>query len=153
VNINFLRPAPGESRILFGGMTGSHTNSLPDFGARLLRRFQKIMPDFAGIRLAHVWTGQCAGTFDFMPHLAQRGRVWFAAGYNFAGVPMGTYLGMKLAHRIVGSKQGETVFEEKAFPTKAFYRGNPWFVPAAMRYFDLNDFIKARLPGAVKVAS
>lgn len=150
MNINFLRPAPGESRILFGGMTGSHTNSLPDFGNRLLQRFQKIMPDFAGVGLAHVWTGQCAGTFDFMPHLAQRGRVWFAGGYNFAGVPMGTYLGMKLAHRIAGSKRGDTVFEEKAFPTMAVYRGNPWFVPVAMRYFDLNDFIKARLPGAGK---
>lgn len=146
MNINFLRPAPGENRILFGGMTGTNTTSLRDLGKRLLRRFQKIMPDFAGLRLAHVWTGQCAGTFDFMPHLARRGRVWFAGGYNFAGVPMGTYLGMKLAHGIAGSPLGKTVFEEKAFPTVPFYRGNPWFVPAAMRYFDLNDLLKAHWP-------
>lgn len=150
MNINFLRPAPGENRILFGGMTGARTNSLRHFGERLLRRFRKLMPDFDDIRLAHVWTGQCAGTFDFMPHLARRGRVWFAAGYNFAGVPMGTYLGMKLAHRIAESAEGETVFAEKAFPTHALYRGNPWFVPAAMRYFDLNDLLKARLPQGIR---
>jgi hypothetical protein len=52
---------------------------------------------------------------------------------------MGTYLGAKAAHRILGNADGATVFAERDFPTMPFYAGNPWFVPAVMRWYGLRD--------------
>ena len=65
--------------------------------------------------------------------------IWYALGYNFAGVPMGSYLGEKLAQKILGQPEGKTAFDIAPFPTRPFYRGNPWFVPLAMRWFRRQD--------------
>ena len=70
----------------------------------------KLLPDLAGVRLSRVWKGQCAGTFDFMPHVGRHEGLWYAMGYNFAGVPMGSYLGLKLAQQILGKAEGASVF-------------------------------------------
>jgi glycine/D-amino acid oxidase-like deaminating enzyme len=48
-----------------------------------------------------VWTGRCAGTFDMYPHLGSHQGIHYALGYCFAGVPMGTWFGIKAAHRIL----------------------------------------------------
>jgi hypothetical protein len=70
-----------------------------------------------------------------MPHIGQAEGIWYAIGYNFAGVPMGSYLGRKIAEKILGLPAGRTAFDIAPFPTQALYGGNPWFVPLAMRWF------------------
>ena len=50
-------------------------------------------------RSTHVWTGRCAGTRDLYPHIGIEEGIHYALGYCFAGVPMGTYFGIKLARR------------------------------------------------------
>lgn len=144
VNINFIRPAPDQRKILFGGLTGGPAPDLRDKGTQLHAMIRNLLPDLEHTRLSRVWTGQCAGTFDFMPHIGRRDGLWHALGYNFAGVPMGSYLGHKLAMKIMGKPEGDTVFGETPFPTMPFYRGNPWFVPLAMRWFDWKDARLAR---------
>jgi glycine/D-amino acid oxidase-like deaminating enzyme len=144
VNINFVRPAPDQRKILFGGLTGSKPRDLRDMGLRLHAMIGRLMPDLAHVRLSRVWKGQCAGTFDFMPHIGRHDGLWYALGYNFAGVPMGSYLGLKLAQQILGKAEGASVFGTTRFPTLPFYGGNPWFVPLAMRWFDWKDARLAR---------
>jgi glycine/D-amino acid oxidase-like deaminating enzyme len=144
VNINFIRPAPDSRKILFGGLTGGPAKDLRDKGVQMHAMIRTLLPDLEHTRLSRVWTGQCAGTFDFMPHIGRRDGLWHALGYNFAGVPMGSYLGHKLAMKIMGKPEGDTVFGETPFPTLPFYRGNPWFVPLAMRWFDWKDARLAR---------
>ncbi len=144
VNINFIRPAPDQRKILFGGQTGSKPRDLRDMGQRLHAMVSKLLPDLANVRLSRVWKGQCAGTFDFMPHIGRHDGLWYALGYNFAGVPMGSYLGLKLAQQILGKDEGASVFGTTPFPTLPFYGGNPWFVPLAMRWFDWKDARFAR---------
>jgi glycine/D-amino acid oxidase-like deaminating enzyme len=144
VNINFIRPAPDQRKILFGGLTGSRPRDLRDMGQRLHALISKLLPDLANVRLSRVWRGQCAGTFDFMPHIGRHDGLWYALGYNFAGVPMGSYLGLKLAQQILGKAEGASVFGTTPFPTLPFYGGNPWFVPLAMRWFDWKDARFAR---------
>lgn len=139
MNINYIRQAPDGSRLVFGGLTGENMPSASTIAPRLRDILGRILPDIAGIRLSHAWTGKCAGTFDFMPHIGVNNGIHYALGYNFAGVPMGTYLGKKVALKILGAADGATVFERKAPPTLPFYRGRPWFVPLAMRYFDWHD--------------
>ena len=74
-----------------------------------------------------------------MPHIGGRAGVWYGMGYNFAGLPMGSYFGLKIAEKILGRPTGKTVFDTARFPTIPLYGGNPWFVPLAMRYFERAD--------------
>jgi len=138
VNIDFIRPAPDAPRFLFGGATGSNLPSLEAIAERLSAILVCIFPDLRGTRLSHIWTGQCAGTFDLMPHMGRHDGIWYGLGYNFAGVPMGTFLGRQIARRILGDPDATTAFERPP-PTLPFYTGNPWFVPLAMRWFDWHD--------------
>lgn len=139
VNIDFFRPAPDSPRLIFGGATGCGLSGIEPIAERLHGILSRVLPDLADVKLSHVWTGQCAGTIDMMPHIGRRDGAWYAMGYNYAGVPMGTYLGMKIADQILGRPDGETIFSKAPFPTLPFYRGTPWFVPWAMRYFDWHD--------------
>jgi glycine/D-amino acid oxidase-like deaminating enzyme len=138
-NIDFFRPAPDSPRILFGGATGSGMTEFGDIAERLHGILARILPQLENTKLSHVWTGFCAGTFDLMPHIGGRDHVWHGLGYNFAGIPMGTHFGMKLAQMILGRPEGKSVFADAPFPTLPLYSGNPWFVPLAMRYFDWKD--------------
>ncbi|WP_119460047.1 NAD(P)/FAD-dependent oxidoreductase [Rhodospirillaceae bacterium SYSU D60014] len=140
---NFVRRSPDGERLLFGGLTGRRTDGLWPMAARLQALLERTLPDLKGVKLSHAWTGLCAGTFDFWPHVGARDGLHFAMGYNFAGVPMGTYLGQKVALKILGSPEARTVFD-RPFPTVPLYTGNPWFVPQVMRVFNWLDRWDAR---------
>jgi glycine/D-amino acid oxidase-like deaminating enzyme len=139
LDIDFVRPAPDTSRLLFGGATANGLQDPEKIAALLHRRLARILPDMADVKVSHVWTGQCAGTFDMMPHIGCHDGIWYGLGYNFAGVPMGSYFGATIAKRILGEPAGARSFESKSFPTMPLYRGNPWFLPLAMSYFAWQD--------------
>lgn len=144
LDIDFFRPAPDSPRLLFGGATANGLEDPAAIAALLHRRLARALPDLADVKLSHVWTGQCAGTFDMMPHIGCHDGIWYGMGYNFAGVPMGSFFGLKIAQRILGLPAPASAFEAAAFPTLPFYRGNPWFLPIAMRYFAWKDARLAR---------
>jgi len=138
-NIDFMRRSPDGSRILFGGCTGNGETDPLVMAGVLQARLDRLLPDLAGVSLSRAWTGRCAGTFDLWPHLGSHQGITYAMGYCFAGVPMGTYLGMKAARRILGAGDAATVFADRPFPTVPLYAGNPWFVPWVMRAWDWQD--------------
>jgi glycine/D-amino acid oxidase-like deaminating enzyme len=138
-NIDFFRPAPDSRRLLFGGGTGIARGDDAAIARFLHGILRRVFPQLARVKLSHAWTGFCAGTFDLMPHVGGREHVWYGLGYNFAGIPMGTHFGGKLAAMILGKEEGRSAFAETPFPTLPLYSGNPWFVPLAMRYFDWKD--------------
>ncbi|MBM3520168.1 MAG: FAD-binding oxidoreductase [Alphaproteobacteria bacterium] len=138
-NVDWMRRVPGEpTRIVFGGLTGSRDQDLPIMAERLRLRLFRIFPDLGDLRFDAIWTGKCGGTFDLYPHIGRHDGIHFAVGYCFAGVPMGTLFGIKLARRILGASGGESAFE-RPLPTMPFYWGNPWFVPAAIRWMGRHD--------------
>ena len=139
MDVTYIRPAPDGSRILFGGLTGRRMPALPAVAPLLRNLLARVLPDLRDVHLSHAWTGKCAGSFDFMPHLGVAEGIHYALGYNFAGVPMGTWLGRKVALRILGSPEGASAFERHPPPTLPLYGGNPWFVPLAMKYFVWHD--------------
>jgi glycine/D-amino acid oxidase-like deaminating enzyme len=145
-NIDFFRPAPDGNRILFGGATAGGMQSADDIALKMYAIMGRTLPDLQDVKLSHVWTGFCAGTFDLMPHAGGRDGLWHAMGYNFAGVTMGSYLGHKIGLQILGDADGQTVFSQDKFPTLPLYRGKPWFLSAAMQYFDWKDRKTARTP-------
>jgi glycine/D-amino acid oxidase-like deaminating enzyme len=144
LDIDFFRPAPDSPRLLFGGATANGLEDPAAIAALLHARLARALPDLADVKLSHVWTGQCAGTFDMMPHIGCHDGIWYGMGYNFAGVPMGSFFGLKIAQRILGLPAPPSAFESAAFPTLPLYRGNPWFLPLAMRYFAWKDASLAR---------
>lgn len=144
LDIDFFRPAPDSPRLLFGGATANGLQDPRAIAALLHGRLRRALPDLADVRLSHVWTGQCAGTFDMMPHIGCHDGIWHGMGYNFAGVPMGSFFGLKIAQRILDMPDGASAFESAAFPSLPLYRGNPWFLPLAMRYFAWKDAKLAR---------
>jgi glycine/D-amino acid oxidase-like deaminating enzyme len=146
MNIDFFRPAPDGSRLLFGGATGSGARDTATIAMKLHARLIRVYPELVDTKFSHIWTGRCAGTFDMMPHIGRRDGVWFGMGYNFAGVPMASYFGEKIANQILGHPEGRTIFEQAPFRTIPFYNGNPWFVPYLMRLFAWQDRRKAARP-------
>ena len=122
----FHAPLPDGSRILFGGRTGNGETDPLVMAGVLQARLDRLLPDLAQVSLARAWTGRCAGTFDLWPHLGTHEGITYAMGYCFAGVPMGTYLGMKAARRIMGTDNAGTVFADRPFPTMPLYRGRSW---------------------------
>ena len=107
-------------------------------GERLHKRLLRVFPDLGGLHFDHVWTGKCGGTFDITPRIGCHEGVHYGSGYCFAGVPMGTLFGKKIARRILGEKGGESVFDTEP-PAKFWYRGNAWFVPHALKWMSRND--------------
>jgi len=105
---------------------------------------RRVFPQIADVRFSNVWSGLCAGTFDMMPHLGGQDGLWYGMGYNFAGVPMGTYFGGKLAEHVLDPSAAPSIFAQQSFGTMPFYNGNPWFVPMVMRFFDWQDKRLAR---------
>lgn len=138
-NIDFFRPAPDSARLMFGGDTGANMAPAGELAARMHAILVRTFPQMEGVRISNVWTGKCAGTFDMMPHLGCHDGVWHGMGYNFAGVPMGTYFGEKIAQQILHPSSEPSVFMNAPEATMPFYNGSPWFVPLAMRYFDWQD--------------
>ena len=138
-NLTYWRRAPDQDRLLLGWRTGSPTRDLKAKARRLKARMDQILPDPEGTRLAHVWTGQCAATFDMWPHIGSHDGMHYGAGYCFAGVPMGSWFGHKLAQRILRANDAGTAFDAEGFPTRFYYRGWPWFRPLAVAKFDWED--------------
>jgi glycine/D-amino acid oxidase-like deaminating enzyme len=131
-DLDFLRRSADGKRLLFGGLTGTASEDLPAMAGRLRTRLLRILPQLGDVKLSHAWTGHCAASFDLYPHIGKVDGIHYAMGYCFAGLPAGTYFGHKTALGILGSAEAKTVFDGRPFPTKWFYRGKPWFVPAIM---------------------
>ncbi len=131
-DIDFLRRSADGKHLLFGGLTGTASDDLYGMADRLRARLLRILPQLDGVKLSHAWSGYCAATFDLYPHVGKVEGIHYAMGYCFAGLPAGTYLGHKTALGILGVANSKTVFEDRPFPSKWYYRGRPWFVPAIM---------------------
>jgi len=139
-DVDFIRRSPDDSRILFGGNTGVIGADLHRMAEALRQKLRRMLPRLGDVALAHCWTGRCAGTRDLYPHIGVEDGIHYAVGYCFAGVPMGTHFGRILASRILGRGDAQSVFWQRPFAAIPFYRGNPWFVPYAMRWYARHDW-------------
>jgi glycine/D-amino acid oxidase-like deaminating enzyme len=135
----FVRPSPDGTRILFGGHTGRRVRDLKRMAELLRHSLVRLLPDLGGVAVSHVWTGRCAGTRDLYPHIGSRGRVHHAVGYCFAGVPMGTHFGRKLAARLLGRNSGATAFDDLPLRPVPAYALAARATPAILRWWEWRD--------------
>jgi glycine/D-amino acid oxidase-like deaminating enzyme len=137
---NYYRPSPDGTRIIFGGRRGAHTDNELKKCANLYQNLVEIFPELEGVRLTHTWWGYTGYTFDFLPHLTLNDGIHYATGFCGSGVVWAPWLGRKAANMILGvDDEAQSTLARTDFPTRAFYNGNPWFMPAVFRWYGLKD--------------
>ena len=137
--IVYFRPSPDGRRILFGGRAAARETDPTRCVPRLHAMMMEIFPQLARVRVSHAWMGFVGYTFDTMPHLGEHDGLFYCMGYCGQGIPSATYYGRKIGLTIAGRSGGETALAGLAFPTRPYYTGNPWFLPAAVLGYRLRD--------------
>ncbi len=131
----YYRRSPDGRRILFGGRAALHAIDPKRAGRRLYRYLIGLMPDLDGVGITHSWTGHIAYTRRDMPHLGVRDGIHYALGYCGSGVAMAPYLGYRIAHKVLGTTEGDTAFDGVDFPAVPFLAGDRRMLPLLDLYF------------------
>lgn len=143
--MQYARVAPDGSRLVYGAMTGEAHRDLRGVAVTLRERLRALFPQVGSVRLSHVWTGHCAGTFDHFPHRGQHAGMHYAMGYCFgAGMPFGTWLGDAVARGILG-QPAATPLDAPEMPSHPLYWGKAWFLPLHLRlqgWLDWKDGVR-----------
>ena len=140
----YYRPSPDRRRILFGGRPAYTEISPQESARRLASHLHTLFPALESVALSHSWFGMIAYTFDRVPHVGTIDGYHYAGGCCGSGVVMATWLGNKVAHRILGSAEGATAFAEIAHPTHPLYHGRPWFLPLVQAWYQAADLWERR---------
>ena len=137
----YYRSSPDRRRLLFGGRVALAETDPGTSGPKLHAIMSAIFPELGAARISHSWMGFVAYTFDHLPHLGVHDGLHFAMGYCGTGVAMASWLGHKVALKVLGAPEGVTAFDDLAFQTRPFYRGTPWFLAGAVLYYRLRDHL------------
>lgn len=135
---HYLRPTPDGKRLLLGGRYGGTPAKAATGMSAIKKHFDQIFPELKGVEITHSWDGFTAFTRDFLPHMGVDNGIHYAMGFCGSGTVWGTWLGHKIALKILGSPQSQTMFDTPA-PGIPFYRGKPWFLAPAMGWFAMQD--------------
>ena len=137
--VYYYRASPDNRRLVFGGRVSHGETDLKLSARRLHAAMTGVFPELAGIAVSHSWMGFVAYSFDELPHIGNREGVHYAMGYCGSGVGMASYLGMRLGERVVDATRGATALDPVSYPTRPFYTGRPWFLPAAVWLYRMQD--------------
>ncbi|MFT5218795.1 MAG: glycine/D-amino acid oxidase-like deaminating enzyme [Planctomycetota bacterium] len=142
--VPYYRPSPDGTRMIFGGRAFDSADKPAVYSQDLHRLMTRIFPQLQGSKISHAWSGTVAYTFDHAPHIGQimQGKmagVRYAMGYCGSGVGRATWFGRKAALKILNDPDGSTPLDELNFDSRPLYSGNPWFMPAILRWHSLMD--------------
>ncbi len=137
--VYYYRPSPDRKRIVFGGRVSASETNPKISGPRLYKEMCRIFPELANYKISHSWMGTVAYTFDETAHTGSHKGLHYSLGYCGSGVSMSSYLGMRLGQKVLGKAEGKTPFDDLPFPTRPFYTGNPWFLPATVKMYQWRD--------------
>lgn len=137
--VYYYRPSPDGTRVVFGGRVAARDIPVAQTAARLRDKMCQIFPELHDYGLTHCWSGTVAYTFDELPHIGCHDGVHYALGYCGSGVAMSSYLGAKIGQQVLGLEAGRTAFDGLIPPTRPFYTGRPWFLPAAVSWYKWQD--------------
>ncbi|HSG45694.1 MAG TPA: FAD-binding oxidoreductase [Anaerolineales bacterium] len=138
--LNYFRMTP-DGRMLWGGRNNLSTTldlhkSAEILHAQLIHTF----PQLKKTPITHSWTGQLGLTFDLMPNIGVEDGVHYAFGYGGHGLHTALYLGREIARLITGEIKSSP-YMEIPHQTYFFYRNKPWFLPFAVAYYRVRDWI------------
>ncbi len=148
--VYYYRTSPDRTRILFGGRVSAKETDPSVSGPKLHADMCRIFPQLASYGFSNSWTGTVGYTFDELPHIGVHDGMHYAMGYCGTGVSLASYLGMRVGQKILGKAAGKTALDGLPFPTRPLYRGNPWFLPAAVTWYRWIDKIQYRQASRMK---
>ncbi|MER9249506.1 FAD-binding oxidoreductase [Mesorhizobium sp. M0590] len=136
----YYRPSPDGKRILLGGRDSSRVGD-PAAPKLLLRKgLVNLFPELENVRLSHCWFGNVAMNRDMLPRIFEKDGVVYATGFCGSGVVWAPWIGMRAAHKLMGhGEQSRTAFDFRPPSAVPLYRGNPWFMPAIIQGYRLQD--------------
>ncbi len=138
----YFRRSPDGRRLLFGGRVSvfesDPVRSLPALRQEMLR----IFPELEDLRISHTWMGFVGYSFDNLPHLGKQDGIHYAMGYCGSGICLASYFGNRIGLQLLGKPEGNSAFDEPRFQTRPLYRGKPWFLASAVRYYQLLDRLR-----------
>jgi len=138
----YYRPSPDGKRILLGGRDSSRVGD-PVAPVLFLRNgLVNLFPELQNVRLSHNWFGNVAMNRDMIPRIFEKDGVVYATGFCGSGVVWAPWIGMHAAHKLMGhDEQARTAFDFRPPAFIPFYRGNPWFMPAVIQGYRIQDQI------------
>jgi glycine/D-amino acid oxidase-like deaminating enzyme len=138
----YYRPSPDGRRILLGGRDSSRVGDPAAPTLRLRNGLVEIFPELEKVRLSHSWFGNVAMHRDMIPRIFEKSGVVYATGFCGSGVVWAPWVGMHAAFKLMGhGEQAHTAFDFRPPAAIPFYRGNPWFMPAIIKGYGLQDKI------------
>jgi glycine/D-amino acid oxidase-like deaminating enzyme len=135
----YLRPSPDGRRILFGGRAAAAETDVTRCVPRLRAMLAEVFPSLARVAVSRAWMGFVGFTFDTLPHVGERDGLFHCMGYCGQGIPLATYYGRKIGLTMAGRPGGATALTGLDFPSRPYYTGRPWFLPAAVLGYRLRD--------------
>src|SRR5690606_8570325 len=138
--LNYMAPAGPSGRLVLSGRAGRHEKDLATKASRILTYFRQRFPDLRDVRASHCWEGSFAVTHDWIPHIGREDGIHFILGCCGTGIPMSTYLGHKVALRILNDPDQHTAFARQ-MPLIPYWPVNNWLLPVAARAYSLRDVL------------
>lgn len=136
----YYRPSPDGRRILLGGRDSSRKGDPAAPTLRLRAGLVELFPELAEVRLSHSWFGHVAMNRDMIPRMFEKDGVLYATGFCGSGVVWAPWLGSRAAGRLLGqAAEGRTAFDFAPPAAVPLYRGDPWFMPAMIKGYGLQD--------------
>lgn len=112
-----------DGRILFGGRGALGAVDSPAAFRRLHRAMIGIFPELRDLPVEKRWSGQVALTFDGLPHAgALPDGVFYAGGFNGAGVAMAGLVGARIAALMLGQDADLGLIARDRLPRVPFHR-------------------------------
>lgn len=135
----WYRPTPDGRRMILGGRVMDRQKRPELIAADLLSLARRVFPQLDGARAHYCWHGNVAYTFDYAAHLGEVEGIHYAMGYCGSGVTRSIYFARQLSRRILGEAESATAHDDLKFGTLPLYTGNPWFMPAVLRWHAMLD--------------
>ncbi|MFK7751232.1 MAG: NAD(P)/FAD-dependent oxidoreductase [Sedimentitalea sp.] len=146
--VYYYRASPDGQRVLFGGRVSANETDTSISGPKLFADMCQIFPQLAPYGVSHSWMGRVAYTFDELAHTGVHDGIHYAMGYCGSGVSMASYLGKRLGQKVLGQPEGITALDGLTNPTRPFYTGNPWFLPATVAWYRRRDRVQTQRAAA-----
>jgi glycine/D-amino acid oxidase-like deaminating enzyme len=138
----YYRPSPDGRRILLGGRDSSRVGDPAAPTLRLRSGLVELFPELEDVRLSHSWFGNVAMNRDMLPRVFEQDGLLYATGFCGSGVVWAPWIGTRAAHKLMGHcEQARTAFDFRPPAAIPLYRGNPWFMPAILKGYALQDRI------------
>jgi len=138
--LSYFRLSPDGRRMVFGGRASFSSASARKGAEGLHRMMARRFPELARARVTHLWRGNVAFARDRLPHMGEADGMHWALSCNGTGVAMMTWLGNRVAKRILERPNAPvSAFDGGTFPAIPLYGGKPWFVPLIGAGYRIRD--------------